>query len=176
MGCRESWLSSVPCWSPWKPLGTKASALEEHPERSPSFTADPRGREAGAEWKSHFSESPVAFSRVLSPLLPTWGDFVRMAGETGKTGSTWSRILLNIFCRPSGLRAWNLKAKNVMSLLSGSTTAAFLKWWGLRFSWHRVGGLRVEMEARNARWLRKGLSPAPAQTLILFIFSHNPML
>lgn len=69
-------------------------------------------------------------SSALSLMLSTsttLENFMGMADETGETGSTRSRALLSIFCLTSGLRELNFKAKNVMSLFSGSTMTAFLR-------------------------------------------------
>lgn len=116
----------APCWGHWRLMGTQGLCLWKSILTPLSFwKLPPRAREAGVECKSSSSESPTAFSRMLSP---TFGDFMGVGGgKTGKTGSSWSHIL-SISCLASKQRALTSMAKNVMSLFSGPTMTPFLKW------------------------------------------------
>lgn len=49
----------------------RASAWEEYPDCSSLFVTDTGFGEAGADGNSHFSESPVALSPMISPI-PTF--------------------------------------------------------------------------------------------------------
>lgn len=99
-------------------------------------------------------------------FLSALQDIMGMDVGTGKTGSTWSHILLNTFCVTSGLRALNFKAKNMMSLFYGSIMTAVLMYYSRTTSliapWESL-----ELKTGKARWMSKGpitLSLA-AQTL-----------
>lgn len=84
--------------------------------------------------EEHLLRVPLLPVTLSPPTSSPWKILWRLlwrrvyGGETGKTGSTWSQIFLNIFCCSSGLRVLNLKLKNVMSFFSGSTKTVFSEW------------------------------------------------